>query len=135
MGEYLRPLFGDNSFESMKLDLARFQDNARRASTLLKAMSNEHRLMILCQLTKGEKCVSELERIIGLSQSALSQHLARLRRDEVVKTRRDAQTIYYSLSGPEARAIIETLYDFYCAVDGPMVADERAAIPTPVAGN
>ena len=134
MGECLRPFHGDNSFESLKLDLSRFQDNARRASTLLKAMSNEHRLMILCQLTKGEKCVSELERIIGLSQSALSQHLARLRRDEVVKTRRDAQTIYYSLSGPEARAIIETLYDFYCAGDASMAADEMDIIPRPLTG-
>ena len=64
-----------------------------RASTLLKAMSNQHRLMILCQLVPGEKCVSELEEIIGLSQSALSQHLARLRRDNLVSTRREAQTI------------------------------------------
>lgn len=116
------------------MDLTKFEDSARRASTLLKAMSNEHRLMILCQLTKGEKCVSELERIIGLSQSALSQHLARLRRDEVVKTRRDAQTIYYSLSGPEARAIIETLYDFYCAVEAPLEADERNEFHSPVTG-
>ena len=75
------------------------QANARRASELLKAMSNQHRLMILCQLVPGEKSVGELERIIGLSQSALSQHLARLRRDNMVKTRRVAQTIFYSLNG------------------------------------
>ena len=98
----------------MQLDLELLQENARRASTLLKAMSNEHRLMILCQLGDSEKCVGELERIIGLSQSALSQHLARLRRDDLVKTRRAAQTIFYSLAGPEARAVIGTLYDLYC---------------------
>lgn len=90
---------------------------ARRASTLLKAMGNPHRLMILCRLAEGEKCVGELERMIGLSQSALSQHLARLRRDHVVTTRRVAQTIYYSLAGPEARSIIVTLYNLYCGAD------------------
>ena len=97
--------------------LRTIQENARRASTLLKAMSNQHRLMILCQLVPGEKCVGELETIIGLSQSALSQHLARLRRDGLVQTRREAQTIYYSLHGEEASAVIETLYSFYCGVD------------------
>ena len=99
------------------MELDKLYDNARRASTLLKAMSNEHRLMILCQLINGEKCVGDLERIVGLSQSALSQHLARLRRDDLVTTRRAAQTIYYSLAGPEARSVIETLYTLYCGAD------------------
>ena len=99
------------------MELEHLYDNARRASTLLKAMSNEHRLMILCQLINGEKCVGELEKIVGLSQSALSQHLARLRRDNLVTTRRSAQTIYYSLAGPEARSVIETLYHLYCGAD------------------
>ncbi|MBK8908625.1 MAG: helix-turn-helix transcriptional regulator [Rhodospirillales bacterium] len=96
--------------------------SALRASALLKAMGNAHRLMILCQLAEGERSVGELERIVGLSQSALSQHLARLRRDALVTTRRSAQTIYYSLAGPEARVIIESLYDLYCraAVNPPM---------------
>ena len=96
------------------MDLNKLQENARRASVLLKAMSNQHRLLILCQLATGEKCVSELEKIIGLSQSALSQHLARLRRDDLVQTRREAQTIYYSLAGDEASAVIDTLYNLYC---------------------
>lgn len=99
---------------SAPVKLQTIQSNARRASALLKAMSNQHRLMILCQLVPGEKSVGELERIIGLSQSALSQHLARLRRDQMVKTRRAAQTIYYSLNGEEASAVIETLYSLYC---------------------
>ena len=90
------------------------QQNAQRASSLLKAMSNEHRLMVLCQLLHGERSVGELEEIIGLSQSALSQHLARLRKDDLVKTRRSAQTIYYSLAGEEAQRVIETLYGLYC---------------------
>lgn len=98
----------------MEMDFETLKENAQRASTLLKAMSNQHRLMILCQLASGEKKVGELEELIGLSQSALSQHLARLRRDHFVKTRRSAQTIYYSLAGPEAQAVIETLYGLYC---------------------
>lgn len=98
----------------MEADLETLQENARRASALLKAMSNEHRLMVLCQLGAGEKCVGELEKLVGLSQSALSQHLARLRRDDLVKTRRSAQTIFYSLKGKEASAVINTLYCLYC---------------------
>ena len=88
--------------------------SARRASSLLRAMGNPHRLMILCQLVRGEKSVGELERVVGLSQSALSQHLARLRRDSLVKTRRSAQTIFYSLSGNEAETVLATLYQLYC---------------------
>lgn len=99
---------------SRVMDLERLQDNARRASSLLKAMSNEHRLLVLCQLLHDERSVGELERLIGLSQSALSQHLARLRRDSLVRTRRSAQTIYYSLNGNEASAVIRTLYELYC---------------------
>ena len=107
------------------VELERLQENARRASTLLKAMSNEHRLLILCQLLHGERSVGELERLIGLSQSALSQHLARLRRDNLVQTRRVAQTIFYSLSGEEAAAVIETLYGLYCGM--PSAAAHAAA--------
>ncbi len=90
------------------------EQNARKASALLKAMANERRLLILCLLAQGEKSVSELEALVSLSQSALSQHLARLRRDRLVTTRRVAQTIYYSLAGREAGAIMETLYALFC---------------------
>lgn len=108
------------------MELVDLQRNAQRASGLLKAMSNQHRLLILCQLLPGEKSVGELERIIGLSQSALSQHLARLRRDDLVRTRRSAQTIYYSLAGHEAEAVIETLYGLYCNVAGSVAEPVRA---------
>ncbi|CAA6605471.1 MAG: winged helix-turn-helix transcriptional regulator [Alphaproteobacteria bacterium] len=102
------------------MNLDQMQENARRASTLLKAMSNEHRLLVLCQLANGEKSVGQLEKLIGLSQSALSQHLARLRRDSLVQTRRAAQTIFYSLNGHEASEVIGTLYGLYCmAPDAP----------------
>ena len=86
---------------------------ARRASTLLKAMSNERRLLILCHLAEGERSVGELESLVSLSQSALSQHLARLRRDRVVRTRRSAQSIIYSLEGDEALIIMEALRRLY----------------------
>lgn len=109
-------------------NLQSIQDNARRASTLLKAMSNQHRLLILCQLVPGEKSVGELEAIIGLSQSALSQHLARLRRDQLVKTRRSAQTIYYSLAGDEASAVIETLYGLYCDSEATLTFHEPETV-------
>lgn len=111
--------------EELAIDLERIQENARRASTLLKAMSNQHRLMILCQLVPGEKCVGDLEQIVGLSQSALSQHLARLRRDSLVSTRREAQTIYYSLAGEEASAVIETLYGLYCDAEAVLSYDDE----------
>ncbi|EKV29606.1 Transcriptional regulator, ArsR family [Caenispirillum salinarum AK4] len=113
--------------EDLGIDLEQLQENARRASALLKAMSNEHRLMVLCQLLHGEKSVGQLEQIVGLSQSALSQHLARLRRDDLVKTRRSAQTIFYSLKGEEASAVINTLYTLYCADDAERLCGPAAA--------
>jgi len=101
---------------NIKIDLKSISQNAKHASSILKAMSNCHRLMVLCQLVNGEKSVGELEEFIGLSQSALSQHLAKLRRGELVKTRRQAQTIYYSLNGDEAAHIIKALY-IICSAD------------------
>ncbi|MFZ5608768.1 MAG: metalloregulator ArsR/SmtB family transcription factor [Pseudomonadota bacterium] len=96
------------------MDMEDLQSNAARASALLKSMSNEWRLLILCHLVKGEKSVGQLEDLIGLSQSALSQHLAILRREKLVKTRREAQSIFYSLSSAEAIAVMNTLYTLYC---------------------
>jgi len=83
------------------------------ASGLLKVMGNEHRLLVLCYLSEGEKSVGQLEAMIGLSQSALSQHLAKLRRDKLVSTRRDRQTIYYSLASHHATAIMQTLCEVF----------------------
>jgi len=96
------------------VDINEFADSAKNASDLLKAMGNERRLMILCQLGRGEKSVGELERLINLKQSALSQHLAKLRSQKLVKTRRDSQVIYYSLASCEVEKIIQTLYGIYC---------------------
>lgn len=108
---------------------AELERNARKASALLKAMANERRLLILCYLADGERSVGELERMISLSQSALSQHLARLRRDGLVTTRRSAQTIYYALAGREAGAIMETLYALYCEpVKAPLPPSARVKV-------
>ncbi|MCR9077812.1 MAG: metalloregulator ArsR/SmtB family transcription factor [Hyphomonadaceae bacterium] len=96
------------------LDPRVFEAKAEVAASLLKAMSNPHRLMILCRLGASEASVSELQTDSGLSQSALSQHLSVLRTRELVATRRDAQTIYYRLSDPAVRQVIETLMKIYC---------------------
>jgi DNA-binding transcriptional ArsR family regulator len=89
--------------------------HALEASQLLKALANESRLMILCSLAQSELNVSELNDRVDLSQSALSQHLAWLRRENLVDTRRDAQTIYYSLQGSKAKEVINVLQGIYCA--------------------
>ncbi|MFK7840040.1 MAG: ArsR/SmtB family transcription factor [Bdellovibrionales bacterium] len=93
------------------------ENHSYAASVLLKALSNQKRLHIACVLQNGEKAVGELEKIIGLSQSALSQHLARLRRDNIVKTRREAQTIYYSLDNELAEKLLVSLCDILSCPD------------------
>jgi DNA-binding transcriptional ArsR family regulator len=98
----------------MQMDLAVIQERAGRASQLLSAMSNEKRLMILCQLVEGERTVGELAERCGVRQSTISQHLALLKKDGFVESRRDAQSQIYSLVGTEARAVLEALYGLYC---------------------
>ncbi len=95
-------------------DLERLRDRAGEAAALLKALSNESRLLILCTLVGKEMSVSELNEQIPLSQSALSQQLAVLRREGLVETRREAQTIYYSLAPTNALRIISVLRELYC---------------------
>lgn len=87
---------------------------AARASTLLSAMCNEKRLMILCQLIDGERTVTELTDLLSARQSTISQHLSLLRREGFVTARREGQTQFYSLAGDEARAILQTLQSLYC---------------------
>ncbi len=88
--------------------------NADTAARLLRAMANRHRLMLLCLLNNGEQSVGQLNEVLQLPQSSLSQQLSVLRKDELVTTRRDAQTIYYSLASDEVKTIIATLYQLYC---------------------
>jgi ArsR family transcriptional regulator len=88
--------------------------SAQAAADMLRALSHETRLMILCMLAEGEKSVNELEGLLDLRQSSVSQQLSRLRADRLVQKRRDGKTIFYSLASNEARAVIDVLYEIYC---------------------
>lgn len=112
LGNILQPFRGQSEV-GRRMDISGIERNVEVAVSLLKALSNEKRLMVVCALYKGEKNVGELEKIVGLSQSALSQHLARLRRDGLVNNRRDAQTIYYALSDAAIEHVLKCLYDIY----------------------
>lgn len=88
--------------------------NARSASDFLKAISHENRLLLLCLLSERERSVSELETILSLRQPTVSQQLARLRYDDLVTTRRDGKTIYYSIARDDVRKFIKLIYDMFC---------------------
>jgi DNA-binding transcriptional ArsR family regulator len=92
-----------------------FFAQARKASDLLKAMSHETRLVILCLLSEKERSVGDIESILSMPQAAVSQQLARLRFDRLVKTRREGRTVYYSLASEEVTSLIGTLYELFCA--------------------
>lgn len=96
-------------------DLAKLLEQAKNASELLKALSHETRLLILCLLSESEKSVGELEEIMSMPQAAVSQQLARLRFDRLVNTRREGRIIYYSIASAEVGNIIEQLYELFCA--------------------
>lgn len=102
--------------------LDELRHNAHDAERLLKALANANRLMILCELHKGERSVAELNAAVPLSQSALSQHLAKLREEGIVTTRRTSQTIHYTMASLEVARIIALLYELYC---GPGAASNR----------
>lgn len=106
----------------MKIDTTQMQSAADMASGLLKAMANRHRLLILCQLIDGERSVGELAAFLGVRDSTVSQHLAILRRDDLVDSRRDGQTIFYSIGSAPARDLVEVLYRSFCKPG----ADRRA---------
>ena len=99
------------------LDIDDFQASAGEAAKLLRALGNEKRLMILCQLSDGERSVGELLPASGLSQSALSQHLAVLREEGVVATRRQARTIWYRIADPAALKVVATLANIFCPTE------------------
>ena len=97
--------------------------NLQEASSLLKAMSNEHRLLILCNLVEGEKTVRELESLVGLRQTTLSQHLARLRYEGLVSTRRAAQNIFYSISSKESNQLLDAIHGMFCSRENSLEAN------------
>ena len=88
--------------------------NAQKASDFLKALSHEGRLMILCHLVEGERSVAELEQLLAVRQSTVSQMLARLRLEGLVQTRREGKAIYYSLNDDRARRLLEIIYEMFC---------------------
>ena len=95
--------------------LLKFSQQAEEAVALLKAMANQCRLLVLCHLSaSGELSVGELADRVGLSQSALSQHLAKLREEGLVATRKEAQTVFYRLCDPRAEQILSLLHDLFC---------------------
>ena len=96
------------------LDVEKMLESAREASEFLKAVAHESRLIILCLLVERERTVSELEQILGLRQSAVSQQLARLRADNLVEARREGKNIYYSVGRSEVAEIIGALYRAFC---------------------
>jgi DNA-binding transcriptional ArsR family regulator len=105
-----------NAPDFAPIDLAKqMQEASLQASKLLKSLSHPDRLVLLCQLTQGEYCVGELETLVGVGQPSLSQQLSILRKDELVTTRRDGKQIYYSIASDDALAVLQLLYQRFCA--------------------
>lgn len=100
--------------EMLIADSSAMFSQARAASDLMKSLSNETRLLILCLLSSGEMTVSELEAKLQIPQASLSQQLARLRNERLVKTRRDGRMIHYSIADPNVLELVKTLYRIYC---------------------
>jgi len=98
----------------MNIDFTAMAGNVTEAEQLLKILANKNRLMILCSLQDKEMSVSQLNEAVPLAQSALSQHLAALRKANVVATRRESQTIYYRVIDPNAVQLLSTLYELFC---------------------
>ena len=109
--DVLRELEGD---DELSPELKRMMKNARDASDFLKAIAHENRLMLLCLLAERERSVTELEELLSLRQTTVSQQLARLRLDDLVTTRRDGKMIYYSLADDTHRQFIRVIYDMFC---------------------
>ncbi|MCC5855342.1 MAG: helix-turn-helix transcriptional regulator [Idiomarina sp.] len=97
------------------MTLHQMQANASKAEALLKMLANSRRLMVLCHLVTGEKSVGELEEKLEISQSALSQHLAKLRAEGIVDFRKEGTTALYRITDDDALKLLESLYDIYCS--------------------
>lgn len=103
--------------EEVLIDARRMASAAQKASELMKTLGHKDRLMVLCHLSSGEKSVGELAGLLDIPQSPLSQHLARMRKEDLVSTRRDAQTIYYSIASKDAARIVGLMHELYCGAD------------------
>lgn len=112
---------------TIKLEVSKMHAAAEGATTLLRALANSDRLLLLCHLAQGERCVSELEVELGIQQPTLSQQLTVLRKQELVRTRRDGKRIYYAVADPNALAVLEMLYRLFCAPGGKRRANRLGA--------
>lgn len=115
-------IYATAKVSSMKIDIPHitinpFEAKAEEVSATLAAMANPKRLLVMCTLLEGEKSVGDLANIVQLTPAALSQHLGKMRALRLVATRRDGQTIYYSLASSEVQAVLETLFRVYCVAD------------------
>lgn len=100
--------------EGLDIDIAQMRAAVGQASGLLKALANPDRLLLLCQLTEGERSVGELEQLTGLTQPTLSQQLAVLRTEGLATTRREGKQIFYSVASTEALAVLDVLFQQFC---------------------
>ena len=105
--------------EQTQIDPRKMASAAEKASELMKTLGHKDRLMVLCHLTTGEKSVGELAGLLDIPQSPLSQHLARMRKEALVSTRREAQTIYYTIASGEAARFVTLMHELYCSEDDP----------------
>ena len=104
--------------EQPAVDKAAMRNAAEAASALMKALSNPDRMLLLCELSEGERNVGELQEAVGIQQPTLSQQLAVLREENLVETRRDGKNIYYRIASPQALAVLHVLYAQFCAPSG-----------------
>ena len=105
------------------------REAASRATAMLRVLANEDRLLLLCQLTQGEACVSDLEELLGIRQPTLSQQLGILRNENIVSTRREGKKIFYQISDVRAVQMLNTLYDLYCVMPAPAAAPDPESVP------
>lgn len=103
----------------LPFNLESMRKSAEKACRLMKVLSNPDRLFLLCQLTEGEKCVSDLEELVGISQPTLSQQLGVLRNENIVSTRREGKNVYYQISSHQALAVMQVLYEQFCGPNKP----------------
>jgi len=101
--------------EEKPINPQRMAAAAAQASEMMKTLGHKDRLMVLCHLSSGEKSVGHLADLLDIPQSPLSQHLARMRKENLVTTRREAQTIYYSIASPQAARMVQLLHELYCS--------------------
>lgn len=118
-------------FDLSRFDVGLFEASATQAAKLLRALANERRLMILCQLAEGERSVGQIQPLVGLSQSALSQHLAVLRDEGIVAARREATTVWYRIADPAALKVVGTLAEIFCPPAETAPHDQAPHAPKP----